>query len=161
MERLNINSLKNGKSFLTIDAQPEKLDVQDVVSGKITGSLEVNKRGNVIDIKGKIKYTLKLTCSRCLEEFYKEMEEELHLILKKGKERIFREKALTDEDFDTVYIISDIFDISPYLHDVILLSIPLKPLCREDCKGLCPICGKNLNEGPCEHVQDLVLKRKE
>ena len=41
----------------------------------------------------------------------------------------------------------------PVLRDTILLSIPLKPLCREECKGLCPVCGKNLNEGECEHVK--------
>ncbi len=152
MEKINISSFKNGKETLEIEIPPEKLDVQDVVKGKIKGKLIVDRRGNIIEITGNIHYTLKLTCARCLEEFDKDMDKDIHLILKRGSERIFRERELSDEDIDTVYIMNDIFDISPEIHDTILLSVPIKPLCKEDCKGLCPICGKNLNEGPCEHT---------
>ena len=153
MEKLNISSLKKGKSTFEIDIPPEKLDIQDVVKKRVKGELVVEKRGNIIEIKGVIHYTLRLTCARCLEEFDKDMDEKVHLLLRKGKERILREKELTDEDIDTVYITTDVFDIAPEIRDIILLSVPIKPLCKEDCKGLCPICGKNLNEGPCEHTK--------
>ena len=152
MEKINISSFKNGKETLVIESPPEKLDVQDVVKGKVKAELTIDRRNNIVEITGSIRYTLKLTCARCLEKFDKDMGKNIHLTLKRGSERIFREQELSNEDIDTVYIMNDVVDISSEIHDIILLSVPIKPLCKEDCKGLCPICGKNLNEGPCEHT---------
>ena len=160
MEELNIFSLKKGKSTVKIDIPPEKLDIQDAVKKRVKGELVIEKRGNIIEIQGVIHYTLRLTCARCLEEFDKNVDEKIHLLLRKGKERILKEKELTDEDIDTVYIMGDAFDLSPEIRDMILLSIPIKPLCKEDCKGLCPVCGKNLNKGPCEHVKKQIIAKE-
>jgi len=48
-----------------------------------------------------------------------------------------------------------VLNIAPRIHDAVLLGIPNYPLCSEDCKGLCPVCGANLNVTTCEHVDSL------
>jgi uncharacterized protein len=54
------------------------------------------------------------------------------------------------EDDETYVIVHDFVDLAPLAHDAILLDLPLAPLCRPDCKGLCPYCGIDLNEGTCD-----------
>jgi len=153
LEKINISSLKNGKTRFEVDIPSEELDIENVVRNRIKGKLVIDKRGSILEIKGEIHYTLRLTCARCLEEFDKNMDKDIHLLLRIGKERILREKALTDEGIDTIYVVNGMFDLFHSIRDIILLSIPMKPLCKDDCKGICPICGKNLNEGLCEHTK--------
>ena len=63
-------------------------------------------------------------------------------------ERFVDERQVGDEE---VYLIEDDFiDLAPLVHDAIFLDLPLAPLCREDCKGLCPFCGIDRNEATCE-----------
>jgi len=71
-------------------------------------------------------------CSRCLEDAHKPFHKDAHL------------------DF-AVESVDDVVDIAEDIRQEIVWDLPLRLLCREDCKGLCPACGKNLNEGPCEH----------
>ena len=66
------------------------------------------------------------------------------------KERFVHERQAGDEE---VYVIEDDFiDLAPLAHDAIFLDLPLAPLCREDCKGLCPFCGIDRNEERCDCV---------
>jgi len=58
------------------------------------------------------------------------------------------------EDDDEVYlIVNDFIDLAPLVHDAIFLELPLAPLCREDCQGLCPVCGIDRNEATCQCQQ--------
>jgi uncharacterized protein len=54
-----------------------------------------------------------------------------------------------DEDEDTYPLTGEQLDLAPLVRDALLLSLPLAPLCRPDCAGLCPVCGAELAEGPC------------
>jgi len=120
--------------------------------GRVRGRIVLLKREERIEAEGEIEFTLSLTCSRCLETFEVHKRERIrHFFLR--KERLPKEKELSSEDAETTYYEEEVIDMLPVLRDTILLSIPLKPLCREECKGLCPVCGKNLNEGECEHVK--------
>ena len=59
-----------------------------------------------------------------------------------------------DEDLRTEYLEDDRVDLSAWLHDAIALALPDKILCRPDCAGLCPVCGKDLNAEPHEHAEE-------
>jgi uncharacterized protein len=50
-------------------------------------------------------------------------------------------------------------DLAPLVREYMLLDIPMKPLCRPDCKGLCPVCGQNLNDSTCQHQVDEIDPR--
>jgi uncharacterized protein len=64
-----------------------------------------------------------------------------------------------DDDFEIIPKTQTFIDISQRVHDAIMLNISLKPLCSEDCRGLCPMCGANLNEGECDCTPDKTDER--
>jgi uncharacterized protein len=59
-----------------------------------------------------------------------------------------------DEELESAYVADDVLDLSGWGRDSIVLALPDKILCRPDCAGLCPVCGKNLNDEPHEHVEE-------
>jgi uncharacterized protein len=89
---------------------------------------------------------ISLECVRCLNNFQQSLNvafTELYA---------FSQRYVTDSGL--LMPESGIIDIAPVLREYILLEIPISPLCRPGCKGLCPICGNNLNESTCIHDDD-------
>jgi len=111
--------------------------------------LKLFKTGEKITAKGNVTFALMLECSRCLVDFNKEFTEDLDVFFLPGFSEP-KEKELSEDEVKTLFYGNKEVDLLPVIRDTILLSIPMKPLCDEDCKGLCPKCGKNLNDGPCE-----------
>ena len=68
-------------------------------------------------------------------------------------------KADGDDDLRTEYLDQDRLDLSAWAHDAIALALPDKILCRSDCAGLCPVCGKDLNNEPHEHAEEIADPR--
>lgn len=64
-----------------------------------------------------------------------------------------------DEQMTTPYIVADMLDVSQWARDAVALALPDKILCRADCAGLCPVCGKNLNDEPHEHEEQVADPR--
>lgn len=80
-------------------------------------------------------------CSRCLGEVRKQRDFDLQeLYYYPGR----------DAEEDALFVVDEYIDLDPPMRDAIVLELPFTPLCREDCLGLCPICGFNLNDDP-EH----------
>jgi len=91
-------------------------------------------------------------CVRCLEPLEGlEVEAEF-------QELYFFPGEDTGGDEDAVFLVGDLLDLEPVVHDAVVLALPLSPLCREDCQGLCPECGESLNEDP-EHSHEVVDPR--
>jgi uncharacterized protein len=129
--------------------------VMDVTGGGNTswlqGGVILTRTDRGILVKGVLNTEVELTCSRCLELF------RCPLTLK-----------ITEEYFPTVDVVSGTplsvpdelgcftidenheLDLTEAVHQYALLAVPMKPLCRQDCAGLCPICGQNLNLGECQ-----------
>lgn len=92
-----------------------------------------------------------LSCRRCLTE----TEQEFNVVV----EEVFAIGSAADEDAYRVK--ADQIDLEPMARDAIVLALPLNPLCRPDCRGLCPQCGQNLNEADCGHRQEQIDVRWE
>jgi len=125
----------------------------------ITGSVAFANTGRTIDVRGKFKTSVELDCARCLRAYKMPVEmpieEELPLegapwAAEQEQEDI---EELPEEEKEPLFV-DNIFDLEEYLRQSIAVSVPIKPLCEEACKGLCPHCGANLNEGPCECPPD-------
>ena len=102
----------------------------------------VNRAG-VVTLKYKAEFTLRDGCDRCLEEFDREYSLDVEHILV---------RSLNNSDYDgDEYIVteSDKLDMDELSLTDCLLRLPSKTLCREDCLGLCPVCGTNLNNNEC------------
>ncbi len=100
-------------------------------------------------IEGSVKVSLILICSRCLSEFEFEICETFKDEFFPVEDFNYTEKELSKSELDMLFYCKDEIDLSSVYLEKVYLSIPMKPLCKDDCKGICPLCGKNLNEGLC------------
>jgi uncharacterized protein len=97
-----------------------------------------------IEVAGTVRAPWVGTCRRCAEPVSGELVVDV-------RER-FGDQPLVSgqpEDDDLYPIVDDIVDLGPLVRDAIVLELPMAPLCRDDCAGLCPVCGANRNEGDC------------
>ncbi|MCX5812176.1 MAG: DUF177 domain-containing protein [Proteobacteria bacterium] len=159
------------------------LEIEDgvVLKGKIDGSqlreakddefsfltpvdydIVVRKFENNVRLEGSIGCSLSLMCGRCLDVFPFKIQTWLDIGLIKKAPVPDTELELAGEDLEVYYYEGDEIDINPLVYEEVLLNIPIKPLCREDCRGLCAVCGKNNNieECYCNKVSDKLLKEK-
>lgn len=88
------------------------------------------------------------TCARCLESYPFSMREPFLFVLKPATDAK-ADPELSPEDLVESFYQGPEVDLSPHLREAALLALPTRPLCREDCEGLCPRCGANLNAGRC------------
>lgn len=91
-----------------------------------------------------------MDCSRCLEVARLPVNALFKYVLTPVQAEQPEEKELSAEDLDVVYYQDDLIDLDPLIAEQIMLQIPMKVTCREDCTGLCPRCGINLNTGSCQ-----------
>jgi uncharacterized protein len=103
-----------------------------------------------IRLKGKLATSLELPCARCLEPVVHEVNAAFDLLYRpQGSDAGRPELSVTEAEAEISYYQGKGLLLEDALREQVLLALPLKAVCREDCKGLCPHCGKNLNEGPC------------
>jgi uncharacterized protein len=120
---------------------------------KLSGILR--KEGNNLHLRGAVKLTLHTLCSRCGQEMDYLIDSEFDLVLMQGTERYTEiEKMLTPDDFNHSYFQGPELDLTPYFQEQIALEVPIQFLCRQDCKGICPGCGCNLNEEDCRCIRE-------
>ena len=102
---------------------------------------KINRAG-VVTMQAAASCTMRFLCDRCAAQ----TERTLHVPM----EHILVSELQSEDDADRYILVPDgKLDLYQLTLEDIFLSLPSKLLCREDCKGICPTCGKNLNEGPC------------
>lgn len=112
--------------------------------------LRIDKVGTEVLAKGEVKTRVELQCSRCLKNFQRELEVPVNVVYHpmeelKGDER----HEIKDDELDTGFYKGDELDIDELAMEQILLNAPMKPLCSETCRGICPKCGADLNVKAC------------
>src|SRR5829696_8331212 len=154
--------LEIGTSSLPLDGQEghggDSLEARD-----LKGEVKLTRLSQDLLAQGQVGAEVRLQCSRCLDEFSVPVEARLEekyqptIDIETGRP-VRREE---DEEDDTAFSISagHEIDLAEPVRQALLVALPLKPLCREDCAGLCPQCGANLNEGPCDCEPDTADNR--
>jgi uncharacterized protein len=106
-----------------------------------------------VHVRGALQARLRLECGRCLEPFQFPLAQELDLFYLPHKadqeEEEEDEVELKDHDMVVAYYRDERLDLGEMLREQLILNLPMKRLCREDCLGLCPTCGANRNSAPC------------
>jgi len=113
-------------------------------------ALEIHKDKDRFRLVGTVRTELELDCGRCLEPFRLPLDGAFDLRYLPASELSNEdEREVTEEDLDTSFYREDQIDLNELLREQFYLALPMKPLCRDECRGLCPQCGTNLNTGAC------------
>jgi uncharacterized protein len=109
-----------------------------------------------IRLKGKLETSLEVACARCLEPVLLPVKRNFDLLYRPlGTDAGHQELSVTDAEAEVGYYQGEGLLLEDTLREQVLLAVPLKALCRDDCKGLCPHCGQNLNERACACIEDV------
>ena len=104
---------------------------------------------------GRTQTTLELPCSRCLEPYMLPVDAAFDLRYQPHTANTGEdEREIEEDDLSTAFYENDAIDLGQLMVEQFLLAMPMKPLCRSDCKGLCAVCGANLNRGTCACTRD-------
>jgi uncharacterized protein len=105
---------------------------------------------NDIRVVGDLRTRVQLACARCLEPITREVVRKFDLLYRpQGSDGGKAELSVTAAEAEVSYYQGQGLLLEDVLREQILLALPLKAICREDCRGLCPHCGQNLNVEPC------------
>ncbi len=128
-----------------------QMDLSDLQFGKcrpvtepVVASGTVRNQAGVLQIEGSISTTLHGVCDRCASEFTRAVTIPIQAVL------VTQLADARDEDLSTFLLRENAADLDEIVNTFFVLSMDSQLLCREDCKGLCCRCGKNLNFGPCD-----------
>ena len=171
--KISLTTLEEGSREFTFLVQPEafneKHTVQDKpleyqLSGPVDVQVKVHRYQAQVTVTGRFETKVATTCSRCLEPAQCEVTGDLVIDYRPGQvERQDDENAaassvkrppadveLQDEDLDVVRYHGTELDLTEEVRQAIILNLPMQPLCRQDCQGLCTGCGENLNLKTCQ-----------
>ncbi len=118
----------------------------DLRLNNLIGAVRVTRTPQGILVQVDFQTLIDLECVRCLTDFQQTLKIDFTELY------AFSPRYVTDSGL--IMPETGVIDLAPVLREYILLEIPISPLCRLDCKGLCPICGNNLNESTCTHEDD-------
>jgi len=135
---INLSDLKEigGRKQLSLELEFHNLKFVNreiEIEKPIELELEIFNTRDSFVVEGKLKAELILSCSRCLQKYNSPVELDI-------SEDVLKSEM---EDEEELYL-------DEIVMDNIILSLPMKPLCSDNCKGICPECGQDLNEGECD-----------
>jgi len=121
------------------------------ITAPVDVEFDVHKDKEKFRLEGRVRTELELACSRCLEPFRLPIDATFDLRYLPASEALAEgEHELHDEDVETGFYRDDQIDLNEMVREQFYLALPMKPLCVDGCKGLCPHCGTNLNTGACD-----------
>ena len=119
------------------------LDLQNLI-----GTVRVTRTAQGLLVQGKLRAVTPAECVRCLADFVQPLEIDFTELY------AFTSNSVTESG---LYVPENgLLDLAPLIRDEMYLAIPISPVCKPDCKGLCPICGENLNETTCHHEEEAI-----
>jgi uncharacterized protein len=156
-----------------IDVDIQEARTSDDAPLTIHGRLKVRKEGSEVMVEGDLIADVELQCSRCLKKFGNEISIPVSVVYHPVEElKGDDQHEIASEALDMDFYTGDELDLESLLKEQIALNIPMKPLCDDSCKGLCPNCGMDLNQGTCscsiktvdprfQELKKLLKERKE
>lgn len=140
-------------SMLSVD--PREFRLVETVA--LTGHL-ARAEGQAYRLEGHLASHVEVSCVRCLEPFEFEIRERLDLVYLPQSQNVPMseddEYGLGDDDLAVAYYRDEEIDLAHMIWEQIVLALPMKPVCKPECRGLCPECGVNRNEQACSCSRD-------
>ncbi len=116
---------------------------EDLTVANFTGTVTFDRTQQGLLLQGKFSAVAELDCARCLEPFSQSLTWSFSDLYAFGNRNITDSGLLVPEDAQ--------IDLEPLLREYAMLEFPINPVCKPECKGLCPVCGEDLNSTDCGH----------
>jgi uncharacterized protein len=123
------------------------------ISPRVEGHVQILVNGEDYFLLGTINGVMRLQCSRCLADFSMEKRIDLNVVIRRRAEKL-SEKESDEPEEDLIYIDGPEIELADIILQELLLEAPMKPLCREDCPGLCSRCGAPKGSVDCACPQE-------
>lgn len=146
---VGLTGLREGRHRYELTEAGSTLELPEddlTVEGDVHLDLELDRTGTILMARGEVTAEAAMTCSRCLEPFAKAMTPRFEVVIRMGNNRL----QLEDEEDTPVEFVDDGVSFAASVRESIILTVPMKPLCDDDCRGLCQRCGTNLNRASCK-----------
>jgi uncharacterized protein len=151
---LDLRKLHGQREHFERTFQPSAFEPQDEdyrVATPVELSMDIEKSGGgVFRVIGRATTRLQLECGRCLDEFEVPVDARFELrYMPQPDAATEAEREIAEDDLTTSFYREDTLDVIDMLREQFQLALPMKPLCAESCRGLCPECGANWNRTDC------------
>jgi len=152
---LNLNKIRTAQERFEQVYEPEQLgtDPDFKVVAPASLAFDIFKDKEQFRLVGRVQTTLELSCGRCLEPLTLQVDAEFDLRYHPRAENTGAgeaEREIEEDDLTTAFYDNEEIDLGHLMREQFNLSLPMKPLCRDECRGLCPACGTNLNRSTCD-----------
>jgi uncharacterized protein len=135
------------KGWWHSDGQNDRIEG---IAAPITARVDIGKIGDKFVLEGDMTGSVKIRCDRCLNDFENEIETSFKLFFtQQSRYETKAEIELLEEDMETEFINGEELNLDDIFREQLYLALPIKSLCKEECLGLCPICGTDLNVQGC------------
>jgi uncharacterized protein len=152
--KLDLGKIRQPQTRYARTFEPSAVEMPDDeyrVVAPVHLEFEIHKDKDAFRLVGTVRTELELPCSRCLEPFRFPVGIAFdQRYLPQPEASLDEERAVAEEDLETSFYRDEQIDLNELLREQFYLALPMKPLCREECKGLCAQCGTNLNTGTCD-----------
>lgn len=148
-EGLNLDWQESRDSIMAYVGRLSQIDFE--FESPLRAEARVFKTGQSVVVQGTLRTVLRLQCVRCLKEFSSPISSTLDLtLLPRESDRSEEEVELKEGDMESGFFEGGEIRLSELACEQVFLDMPAQPLCEEGCKGLCPVCGRDLNLDPCQ-----------
>jgi uncharacterized protein len=151
---LDVSRMREAHDRIERTFPPEALDLSGDLfrlAGPVWLAFDITKDKDQFRLAGRVRTALALLCGRCLEPFSLPVDEAFDLLyLPHAAQAGEGELEIEDEDLTTAYYHNQLIDLGQLMQEQCYLAVPMKPLCRDGCRGLCAMCGTNLNAATCD-----------
>ncbi|NWF90296.1 MAG: DUF177 domain-containing protein [Ignavibacteriaceae bacterium] len=143
---IKINNLKEGLHHYSLEEPVENVGLENPFTDSVKVELNLQKLHNQVVLETSLNLQALFECDRCNEAFLSNLQTDYKIVYLFGES-----PDDEDESLNVVYLPLDVSEIvlDNDIRDYAMLAIPMKKLCNDECQGLCPSCGKNLNTGSC------------
>lgn len=150
---ISLATLEEGESHQEMVGSGEDLGVdpgRTTIAGPVVVRGTFYRHGQKVELQASLLARLDLACDRCLEPVEVRVESPLRLFAERRESRDHRPaEEVREDDLGIVYHDGRFLDLTDEVRQELLVQVPWHVLCREDCRGLCPRCGTDLNRAPC------------
>lgn len=169
--RVHLDAIKDTGLHLEFEFDPSRDEGLMAVVGSgdaafpapIRVTLDLHRVSDTVEVRGRVATRLRLACGRCLEAFEQELDREVFCTYAPAPPEREHPTAgdleLSADDVGLVFFDGEAIDTAEAVREEIMAALPYRPLCREECRGLCPRCGADLNNEPCRCKEERVDPR--